>query len=95
MVLSPETWYDGIDSDCARPDYDQDGDGEDPDQYGGDCDDSNANINTTVPDDNGDTDDDCDGSIDEDINPPILMVMALILTMAIVRQRPKIGLQCQ
>ena len=39
-----DTWYDGIDSDCAgNSDYDQDQDGEDTIESGGtDCNDTNA-----------------------------------------------------
>ena len=45
-ALSPgnaDTWYDGFDSDCAgNDDFDQDGDGQQSDDYGGDdCDDTN------------------------------------------------------
>ena len=62
-----ETWYDGIDADCATDDdYDQDGDGTVPDEYvgqettgvdgsgelpGGDCDDSSADISSALEED--------------------------------------------
>ncbi|MEC8277455.1 MAG: MopE-related protein [Myxococcota bacterium] len=41
-----EIWYDGIDQNCDQAsDFDQDGDGQDSDQYGGqDCDDENNTI---------------------------------------------------
>jgi hypothetical protein len=47
--ISPNTtelWYDGIDSNCdGFSDYDQDGDGQDSDQYGGiDCDDLSSTV---------------------------------------------------
>ena len=40
-----DAWYDGVDSDCAgNDDFDQDGDGQIPLQYGGqDCDDGDSN----------------------------------------------------
>ena len=66
---APETWYDGVDADCAGDsDYDADLDGFDSDAHGGtDCDDTSA---TTWP---GATDDwydgidaDCAGNSDYD-----------------------------
>jgi len=61
---APETWYDGVDADCAGDsDYDQDGDGYEADTYGGDdCDDTSARVRPgalDVPDDG--IDGDCDG----------------------------------
>jgi hypothetical protein len=62
---APDTWYDGVDSDCAGDsDYDQDGDGFDHDGYGGtDCDDADRRVRPDaidVPDDG--VDGDCDGA---------------------------------
>ncbi len=62
---APDSWYDGVDSDCAGDsDYDQDGDGYDHDAYGGtDCDDTDRRIRPDaidVPDDG--VDGDCDGT---------------------------------
>ncbi len=59
-----DSWYDGIDSDCAGDsDYDADGDGFDSDGYGGsDCDDTSRRIRPTALDVPGDgVDGDCDG----------------------------------
>ena len=65
-----DTWYDGVDSDCLNNnDYDQDGDGFVEEQYvtlsglnGGDCDDTNADINISMLDETIDTiDQNCDG----------------------------------
>jgi len=41
-----ETWYDGVDGDCdGSDDYDQDGDGDYPSDYGGtDCDDTDSSV---------------------------------------------------
>ena len=41
-----ETWYDGVDGDCdGADDYDQDGDGDYPTDYGGtDCDDTDSSV---------------------------------------------------
>jgi len=43
---APDTWYDGVDSDCdGASDYDADGDGYDAEAYGGgDCDDTDASV---------------------------------------------------
>ncbi len=64
-----ETWYDGVDADCAGDDdYDADGDGYRAAAWGGDdCDDADAGRNPGVAvDDCGNGDEDCDGSVDED-----------------------------
>jgi hypothetical protein len=68
-----DTWYDGVDSDCdGADDYDQDGDGSRPPQWGGgDCDDANADVGPHVTtDDCSNGDEDCDGAEDEDCAPP-------------------------
>ncbi len=64
-----DTWYDGVDSDCAGDsDYDQDGDGHDHDAFGGDdCDDADADAypgQSEVWYDG--VDQDCDGASDYD-----------------------------
>lgn len=71
-----EIWYDGIDQGCLgnqwTGDSDQDGDGYDWDgvnddiyHYGGDCTDTDADINPTVAEDNTNgVDDNCDGTVD-------------------------------
>jgi len=67
-----DTWYDGVDSDCAfDSDYDADGDGHDSSDYGegGDCDDANADVNPDAEDtwyDGEDTD--CGGNSDFDMD---------------------------
>jgi hypothetical protein len=64
-----DTWYDGIDSDCAEnDDYDKDGDGHQSDLYGGDdCNDTNVTIYTGATDAWYDgTDSDCAGNDDYD-----------------------------
>ena len=61
---APDTWYDGVDSDCAgNSDFDQDGDGEDAASGGGlDCDDTDAAIFPGASEIPGDgVDQDCDG----------------------------------
>ncbi len=62
-----ETWYDGVDSDCAGDDdFDQDVDGVQAETWGTDCDDTNPAIFPGAPETcaNG-GDDDCDGVSDE------------------------------
>jgi len=64
-----DTWYDGVDSDCAgNSDYDRDGDGYDSDDYGGDdCKDNYASINPGATETWYDgTDQDCDDASDYD-----------------------------
>jgi hypothetical protein len=64
-----ETWYDGVDADCAGDDdYDQDGDGYGYDAYGGDdCDDTDAAVNPDATDTWYDgVDSDCGGNSDYD-----------------------------
>src|SRR3989338_8268390 len=76
-----ETWYDGVDGDCdVLSDFDQDGDGYVADDYaptlddiidglpGGDCDDTNQDINPRAPEaETADgIDSDCDGQDIED-----------------------------
>ncbi len=64
-----ETYYDGIDSDCAGDDdFDQDADGYQHDGYGGtDCNDTDPSINPAATETfyNG-VDEDCDGASDYD-----------------------------
>jgi hypothetical protein len=67
---APETWYDGIDADCGGDDdYDADGDGHIPIEYGGDdCDDGDGSAAPGAPEDacyDG-IDADCDGFSDFD-----------------------------
>ncbi|TNE91656.1 MAG: hypothetical protein EP330_04795 [Deltaproteobacteria bacterium] len=61
---APDTWYDGVDSDCAGDsDFDQDGDGAlYPDE---DCDDQNPSIRPGVAELCDGVDNDCDGTADE------------------------------
>ena len=64
---APETWYDGIDSDCADDsDFDSDADGFDSEAEldgGLDCDDTNSDVNPDSEDIPGDgIDQDCDGA---------------------------------
>ena len=64
-----DTWYDGVDSDCAGDDdYDQDLDGYQHDGYGGtDCDDTSADVNPDAMETWYDgVDADCDGLSDYD-----------------------------
>jgi hypothetical protein len=64
-----DTWYDGIDNDCAgNDDYDKDGDGHQSDLYGGDdCNDTNSSIYGGAPDAWYDgVDSDCAGNDDYD-----------------------------
>ena len=90
-----DAWYDGVDSDCAgNSDYDQDGDGEDFDQYNGtDCDDNDNSINSLAIDDQNDgIDDNCDGTPDEAYVAPTA-VSALIagdLVISEVMQDPSV-----
>ncbi len=59
-----ETWYDGVDQDCAGDDdYDADADGEDHEDYGGnDCDDTDPTVNPDALEQLGDGfDSDCSG----------------------------------
>ncbi|MFH1466093.1 MAG: putative metal-binding motif-containing protein [Pseudomonadota bacterium] len=66
---APDTWYDGIDSDCAGDnDFDQDRDTYLSDDYGGDdCDDVNAGVNPAAVETWYDgVDADCDGHSDYD-----------------------------
>ncbi|NOY27374.1 MAG: lamin tail domain-containing protein, partial [Oligoflexia bacterium] len=69
--LLAETWYNGVDNDCAGgSDYDADVDGDDSlaDGSGGDCDDHDATRSSLLTEVAGATgnDDDCDEYIDED-----------------------------
>ena len=62
---APDTWYDGVDSDCdGASDYDQDADGYDSDAFGGDdCDDTDSAINPGASEIVSDgIDQDCDGT---------------------------------
>ncbi|NOY25546.1 MAG: hypothetical protein GXP62_06700 [Oligoflexia bacterium] len=66
---APETWYDGVDSNCDElSDYDADEDGFDSDAYGGtDCDDTRSDVNTDQVEicDDLNTDEDCNGAADD------------------------------
>ena len=64
---APDTWYDGVDSDCAGDsDFDMDLDGYDSTtelEGGLDCDDSNADVHPDAEDISGDgIDQNCDGA---------------------------------
>ena len=60
-----ETWYDGVDADCAGDsDYDADQDGHDSDDHGGeDCDDADDSVYPGAPEEEADgVDQDCTGA---------------------------------
>jgi len=61
--------YDGVDQDCDGYDMtDVDNDGYDSEEVGGDdCDDTDSSIHPDAYDGENDTDDDCDGKVDEDV----------------------------
>ncbi len=61
-----ELWYDGVDQDCDGNDDDQDQDG---DSAGTDCDDRDATRSTLATEQCNATDDDCDGTADEESCP--------------------------
>ena len=60
---APETWYDGVDSNCDfLSDYDADYDGYDSDAYGGlDCDDTDAGVNPSEDEYCDTVDNNCSG----------------------------------
>ena len=60
-----DSWYDGIDSDCAgNDDFDKDEDGDRPIDYsGGDCDDEDPSLNSFDLDE--DEQSTCDGDCDD------------------------------
>jgi hypothetical protein len=62
-----ETWYDGVDSDCAGDDdFDQDADGVRASSWGLDCDDTDPTISPDAPETCASgADEDCDGVADE------------------------------
>lgn len=64
---APDTWYDGVDSDCGgNSDYDADGDLSDSASHGGsDCDDEDPAIGPQATETCNEVDDDCDGNIDD------------------------------
>ena len=61
-----ETWYDGVDQDCAGDDdYDQDTDGHQSADYGGDdCDDTQPTVHPGAFEYSDGLDNDCDGTTD-------------------------------
>ena len=64
---APDTWYDGVDSDCAgNDDFDQDQDGSRSLMHGrgSDCDDLDPSININGIEAINGIDDDCNGSSD-------------------------------
>ena len=64
---APDTWYDGVDSDCeGNDDFDQDRDGSRSLFHGrgSDCDDMDPNINLNGTEAINGVDDDCDGTSD-------------------------------
>jgi hypothetical protein len=65
---APDEWYDDVDGDCAgNSDFDQDGDGEEFEAFGGpDCDDEDAAVNRHAPELCNGQDDDCDLRVDDD-----------------------------
>ncbi|MEM6927320.1 MAG: putative metal-binding motif-containing protein [Myxococcota bacterium] len=66
---APETYYDGVDSDCAGDsDFDADRDGFDSDQYGGtDCEDDNAQAFPGGLEVCDGSDGNCDGTVDSPV----------------------------
>ena len=60
---APDTWYDGVDSDCqGNNDFDADGDGYETAIYGGDdCDDGEFTIHPNATEQCDNIDSDCDG----------------------------------
>ena len=65
---APETWYDGVDEDCAGgDDFDADGDGcEAAEWEGEDCDDQDSSVHPGRPEWCNGMDDDCDGLTDDE-----------------------------
>ena len=60
-----ETWYDGIDGDCdGADDYDQDGDGWLAEDWGDDCDDTDAAVNPAAYELVDGIDNNCDDDVD-------------------------------
>jgi len=74
-----ETWYDGVDQDCAGDDDDdQDGDGAPVDT---DCDDTDASRSPLGSENDGNAvDDDCDGLVDEGAHTPGALYLSELRT---------------
>ncbi len=66
-----ESWYDGVDQDCdSADDYDADGDGDRSDEFAGtDCNDTDPTVSGTTREgwDDGGVDNNCDGSLDDQV----------------------------
>jgi len=88
---APDTWYDGVDSDCAGDsDYDADADGYDSDDWSGtDCDDTDDTVYPGAPEIPLDgIDQDCDGEdAAADTTPPVVSGVSDTYTRSKLRVR--------